>query len=80
MGPSGALRMGKYKLIEIFETEKIELYNLEDDPEELHNLVEAKPLLAQKMLKHLKSWQKKSGAEMAKSNPNYTKEKDFRKK
>jgi hypothetical protein len=43
-------------------------------------LAEAKPLLAQKMLKNLKSWQKKSGAEMAKSNPNYTKEKDFRKK
>jgi arylsulfatase A-like enzyme len=38
MGPSGAIRMGKYKLIEVFETDKIELYNLENDPGELHDL------------------------------------------
>jgi hypothetical protein len=32
------------------------------------------------MLEKLKSWQKKSGAEMAQKNPHYTKEKDIRKK
>ena len=43
MGPSGAIRMGKYKLIEVFETGKIELYNLEDDMGEQNDLVEKMP-------------------------------------
>ena len=31
MGPAGAIRAGDYKLIEVFETGKKELYNLRQD-------------------------------------------------
>jgi arylsulfatase A len=31
MGPAGAVRRGDFKLVEVFETGKVELYNLCDD-------------------------------------------------
>jgi arylsulfatase A-like enzyme len=80
MGPSGAIRMGKYKLIEVFESGKTELYNLESDPGELHDLSKERQSIAGKMLEKLKSWQNKSGVDMATPNPNYIQEKDYRKK
>ena len=79
MGPSGAIRMGKYKLIEVFESGKTELYNLESDPGELHDLSKERQSIAGKMLKKLKSWQNESGVDMAIPNPNYIQEKDYRK-
>jgi arylsulfatase A-like enzyme len=80
MGPSGAIRIGKYKLIEVFESGKTELYNLENDPGELNDLSEKKPLITEMLLEKLKSWQNKSGADMATLNPNYNQQKDFRKR
>jgi arylsulfatase A-like enzyme len=80
MGPSGAIRMGKYKLIEVFETGKIELYNLEDDIGEQHDLAQKKPKVKEKLLNSLHQWQKKSGADLPEINPDYLAEKDFRHK
>ena len=62
MGPAGAIRMGDYKLIEVFETGKVELYNLRDDLGEHHDLSQKKPKLTQKLTQKLHQWQKASGA------------------
>jgi arylsulfatase A-like enzyme len=78
MGPSGAIRMGKYKLIEVFETGKIELYNLEDDIGEQNDLVEKRPKVKERLLNSLRQWQKESGADLPEINPDYLAEKDFR--
>ena len=80
MGPSGAIRMGKYKLIEVFETGKIELYNLEEDMGEQNDLVEKRPKVKERLLNSLHQWQKKSGADLPEINPDYLAEKDFRHK
>ena len=78
MGPSGAIRIGKYKLIEVFETGNVELYNLEKDLGETVDLSNSQPLLTKKILKKLKNWQKQSGVSMPTPNPDYIKDKDFR--
>lgn len=41
--PGSAIRKGNWKLIEFYEGERIELYNLDKDIEEEHNLVEQHP-------------------------------------
>ena len=78
MGPPGAIRTGKYKLIEVFETGEVELYDLENDMGEKHG-----PLLKlcwQKILSQLHEWQKKSGVDMPTLNTGYLPEKDIRTK
>jgi len=71
MGPSGAVRMGDYKLVERFENMQVELFNLRDDIGEQKDLSEAMPELTAKMTKMLHDWRKKSGARMPTLNPNY---------
>ena len=80
MGPSGAIRQGDYKLIEVFETGELELYNLREDMEENHNLVDKIPTLAMQMRKDLKKWRLQSNAQLNQKNPNYDPDLDFRKK
>ena len=80
MGPSGAIRTGKYKLIEVFETGEVELYDLENDMGENTNLTSSNPLLAKKILSQLHEWQKKSGVDMPTLNTDYLPEKDIRTK
>ena len=80
MGPAGAIRTGKYKLIEVFETGEVELYDLENDMGENTNLTSSNPLLAKKILSQLHEWQKKSGVDMPTLNTGYLPEKDIRTK
>ena len=44
--PAGAVRVGRYKLIEFFETGTIELYDLKSDISEAHDLAASSPELA----------------------------------
>lgn len=60
----GAIRQGKYKLIERFDDGSLELYNLRDDISEKRNLAEEMPDLSAKLLAKLKAWQKETGAAM----------------
>jgi arylsulfatase A-like enzyme len=41
--PAGAVRAGGWKLIEFFEDDRVELYNLETDLGERNNLAESEP-------------------------------------
>ncbi len=69
IAPAGAMREGKYKLIEWFEQSKtgedgaLELFDLESDLGERHNLAAEKPELANRMFEKLKKWRKEVGAQ-----------------
>lgn len=69
--PYGAVRKGKWKLIEFFEDNRLELYDLENDPFEKNNLATTKPEKAKALLKELKEWRKQVGAQMPTKNPDY---------
>ena len=69
--PSGAVRLGEYKLIEFYEDMHLELYNLQNDIEEKDNLVEAEPEKVEELITLLHQWRKKIKAQMPYPNPNY---------
>ena len=62
--PAGAIRMGDYKLIEFFETGRAELYDLQNDIGEKHNLVLDKPKKAASLRRKLIAWRKSVNAPM----------------
>lgn len=62
--PGGAMRSGKWKLVEFFETGAVELYDLEADPGERNDLVNREKQVAEEMWLKLKDWQEASGARM----------------
>ncbi len=69
--PSGAIRMGDYKLIEFYEDGRLELYNLREDIGEQRNLADSMPDKARAMRQRLEAWRKAVGAQMPVKNPNY---------
>lgn len=62
--PSGAVRDGDYKLIEWFETGAVELYDLDADEAELHDLSEDRPEVAERLRARLAAWRERVGARM----------------
>jgi arylsulfatase A-like enzyme len=56
--PSGAILCGKYKLIQYYGTEIVELYNIEGDLSERQDLSESMPEKRQELLANLRAWQK----------------------
>jgi uncharacterized sulfatase len=73
--PAAAIREGDYKLIEFFEDDHLELYNLSEDIGEKHNLAEAMPEKAAELRGKLRRWQESVGAEFPTPNPDYDPEK-----
>lgn len=71
--PGAAVREGDFKLIEFFEDNHIELYNLKDDIGERNNLANTNPKKVKEMLGKLHQWQKDVGAGMVTPNPDYEK-------
>ncbi len=69
--PGAAIRARDWKLIEFYEEERNELYNLADDIGEKNDLAKKMPGKARQMHGMLKAWQKKMGAKMPVPNPNY---------
>ena len=69
--PSSVIRRGPWKLIETFDPEGVELYNLEDDLSETANLAAEHPELVAKLQKELDAWRRAVGAQMMKPNPGY---------
>jgi arylsulfatase A len=69
--PSSVIRRGPWKLIETFDPEGIELYNLADDLGETKNLAASNRELAGDLRSELDAWREEVGAEMMCPNPDY---------
>lgn len=70
--PSSAIRMGDWKLIEHYEDQSIELYNLANDIGESRNLASSESVKANELYARLRSWQRDTAAAIpSPSNPNY---------
>ena len=67
--PSGAIRAGDYKLIEWYEDNSIELYNLKDDLGEKNDLAASMPEEAAELRQMLHTWRKEMNAKMPESEP-----------
>lgn len=74
--PSGAIRAGDYKLIEWYEDNSIELYNLKDDIGEKNDLAARMLEKAAELRRLLHQWLKETKATV----PTPEQLKDFRKK
>ncbi len=69
--PSGAVRLGDWKLIEFYGEHRTELYNLKNDPGERSNLVHKQPAKAAHLQNLLADWRKSIAASMPTPNPAY---------
>lgn len=66
--PVGAVRHGDFKLIEHFEDQTFELYNLKDDIGERHNLIDQLPEKAEQLKELLQRWRRDVNAQMPSKN------------
>ena len=69
--PGAAIRVGDWKLIEFYDKQKIELYNLRDDLGELINLADSLPEKANEMQDRLREILYEAGADMPEPNPSW---------
>ncbi|MCA8995458.1 MAG: sulfatase [Planctomycetaceae bacterium] len=69
--PAGAIRVGDWKLIEFFEDDRLELYNLEDDISEERNLATEQPERASRLRAQLEEWRESIDAAMPTPNPDH---------
>ena len=75
--PGAAMRMGDWKLIEFYEFDQAELYNLSGDPGEQTDLSAAEPKKLRSMRKQLREWQTQMKATMPAANPDWNPEAPF---
>ncbi len=59
--PSGAIRKGPWKLIQFFETNGTELYNLDEDPSESMDVSGVHPEKTASLMAELRLWQDETG-------------------
>lgn len=69
--PGGAIRFGDYKLLDYFENNTLQLFNLSDDPGEQNDLAKKEPQIAAELKKMLDNWRKEVNADIMLNNPNY---------
>lgn len=67
--PASAVRAGPWKLIEHLEDQRLELFNLQTDPAEAHDLAEQFPDKAAELRERLRVWRQSVGAAMPRPNP-----------
>ncbi len=63
--PSAAIRLGDWKLLELYDTRTLELYNLADDPGEHTNRAPEHPALVHELGERLHTWQSETRARFA---------------
>jgi arylsulfatase A len=73
--PVGAVRAGDWKLLEYFEDQRLELYNLKNDLGEQANLSQQMPEKAADLRDRLHAWRKAVAAAMPTPNPDFKKKK-----
>ena len=69
--PFGAVRLGDLKLIEWFEDDRVELFDLRDDPGETRNLAADRPEGATALRQRLRDWRASVNARMPTPNPDF---------
>jgi len=69
--PVGTIESGDWKLMEFFEDNRLELYNLRDDIGEMKNLAASQPEKAKELHEKLVAWRKEVGAAMPTPNPDF---------
>jgi len=69
--PVSAVRAGHWKLLEYFEDNHVELYNLADDLGEANDLAQQNPEKAESLKAQLQTWRQKVGARLPSPNPNF---------
>lgn len=69
--PGSAVRMGRYKLIDNFERNRQELYDLEKDISETNDISGSLPGKTKELFDILMEWRKKTGAVMMDKNPQW---------
>jgi arylsulfatase A-like enzyme len=62
--PAGAVRLGDWKLVDNFESSQVELYNLQDDVGERHDVAKDFPIKRDELHRLLMDWRKKVQANM----------------
>jgi arylsulfatase A-like enzyme len=71
--PGASIRDGDWKLIKFYDHEKVELYNLKEDPSESNDLAKQNSKIAKDLEYKLVAWQKRMNAKLPMSNPAYKK-------
>jgi arylsulfatase A-like enzyme len=71
--PAGAVRKGDFKLVENYETNSLELYNLKEDISESRDVSSAMPGKKKELFNLLTEWRKTINAQMPVPNPEYKK-------
>lgn len=69
--PAGAIREGDWKLVELYEDRKLELYNLRDDVSEKRDLAAARPAETKRLQAKLVAWRRSVNAQMPVPNPKF---------
>jgi arylsulfatase A-like enzyme len=70
--PGSSIRAGDLKLIEFYEDQRLELYDLRGDLSEEHNLAQDRHKLAEEMRRMLAAWREEVGAIIPKPNPSWS--------
>lgn len=69
--PHGAVRQGRWKLVEWFEDDRAELFDLSADVSESSDVSRENPAVVAKLRQELRDWRKDVGARMPTTNPAY---------
>ena len=69
--PGGAIRYKEFKLIEYFENNTVQLFNVEKDLQEEHDLSREEPEKVDELREMLHAWQEEVAARMMPPNPDY---------
>ena len=67
--PGGAVRDGRWKLVERYDDGVIELFDLAHDPGEAHDLSRAQPRVTRRLAAALAAWRTSVGAQSNRPNP-----------
>ncbi len=69
--PAGVIRRGRYKLIDYYGCEEVELYDLDSDVQEYHDLSAEQPTRVERLRSMHAAWREEVGAVMPSPNPNF---------